>query len=148
MVERSCGEGLERFIQAQDGIYEKALAEIRTGKKITDWMHYIFPQLKGLGYSYMAKWFAIKDAEEAKNYIDHPILGKRLVEISAALLDLKTNSAEKVFGDIDALMLRSCMTLFAVQKDSDPVFELVLAKFFKGRKDPHPLSLLNLVSRP
>lgn len=105
-------------------------------------MWYIFPQIEGLGYSETAKYYAIRNKEEAEAYLAHPLLGKRLEEISAALLELKTNEAHQVFGSPDDLKLRSSMTLFAVVAGENSVFEQVLRKFFNGKKDERTLALL------
>ncbi|RFZ85711.1 DUF1810 domain-containing protein [Mucilaginibacter terrenus] len=127
--------GLERFIKAQERDYTKALAEIRNGRKRSHWMWYIFPQIAGLGYSEMARHYAITDLAEAGSYLAHPILGPRLVEISKVLLRLQGDDANAVFGSPDDIKLRSSMTLFSMAKGTDPVFEAVLEKYFDGKKD-------------
>ena len=134
-------ERLEKFITKQEHSYQNALSEITAGKKTSHWMWYIFPQLAGLGYSEMAKHFAIADIGEAQAYLNHPILGQRLIEISTALLQQKSNNATAIFGSPDDLKLRSCMTLFSIVKNADPIFEQVLEKFFDGEKDPLTLAL-------
>jgi uncharacterized protein (DUF1810 family) len=122
---------LERFLTAQNGYYETALAEIKAGQKETHWMWFIFPQIKGLGYSEISQYYAIQSRSEAKEYLAHPVLGKRLEEISEALLDLKTNDPVAVFGEVDAQKLQSSMTLFwAIGEKS--VFGDVLMKYFGG----------------
>lgn len=126
---------LERFIDAQKADYQIALSEIKNGKKQSHWMWYIFPQLQGLGYSEMSKHYAIKDIDEAERFLKHPILGSRLINICKELLKLKSNDAHKIFGSPDNLKLQSCMTLFSSVINTDPVFELVLEKFFNGVKD-------------
>lgn len=132
---------IERFIQAQNGVYSRALAEIESGQKRTHWMWFIFPQITGLGFSTKSMFYAIKDEAEVKEYLCHPLLGKRLREISCALLSLKTDDARAVFGSIDAMKLRSCMTLFdAVEPKS--VFNTVLMKFFDGKRDKKTLQIL------
>ena len=103
---------LERFLEAQQDTYDTALAEIKAGYKETHWMWWIFPQYKGLGYSNISQFYAIQSKEEALAYWVHPILGERLRECIKALLDLETNYAEEIFGPIDAMKLKSCMTLF------------------------------------
>jgi len=133
--------GLERFIKAQERDYTTALAEIQQGRKSSHWMWYIFPQINGLGYSEMSRHYGIKDMQEAKAYLDHPVLGKRLVSISKALLD-QSGSARSIMGSPDDLKLRSCMTLFSLVPGADPVFEQVLQKFFDGKKDPATLELV------
>lgn len=136
-------EHLERFKEAHQRDYATALAEIRSGRKKSHWMWYIFPQIAGLGMSYTAQLYAIKDIEEARQYIAHPVLGARLIEISNALLTLDCSDATAVMGYPDDLKLRSCMTLFA-QVSDDPVFDAVLAKFYGGRADARTLELLSL----
>ncbi len=134
--------GLERFLEAQERTYAVALQEIRNGYKESHWMWFIFPQIAGLGMSYMAEYYAIRNLEEARSYLHHPVLGQRLVEISEALLQLETNDPIEVFGPIDAMKLRSCMTLFEMVNDGDsPVFRLVLEKFFDGVADDKTLLL-------
>lgn len=133
---------LSRFLHAQQGDYAIALTEIKAGRKRSHWMWYIFPQIAGLGYSDMAKCYAIKDLAEAADYLAHPILGKRLKEITAALLDLDTNNATQLMGSPDDLKLRSSMTLFALVEGNESVFDAVLKKFFDGHKDPVTLQLV------
>jgi uncharacterized protein (DUF1810 family) len=116
---------LKRFLDAQQRDYATAFTEIQAGSKRSHWMWYIFPQIDGLGYSDMAKRYGIKDLEEAKNYLAHPVLGKRLRDISAALLELKTNNASQVMGSPDDLKLRSSMTLFALAEGNDSVLKHV-----------------------
>jgi len=133
---------LRRFLDAQQRDYATALTEIRGGQKRSHWMWYIFPQIAGLGYSDMAKRYAIKDLAEATAYLAHPILGRRLKEITAALLDLDTNNATHLMGSPDDLKLRSSMTLFALVEGNESVFDAVLKKFFDGHKDPATLQLV------
>lgn len=135
---------LERFIAAQKGCYERALTEICNGRKHSHWMWYIFPQIAGLGFSETSRYYAIKNLDEANAYLRHPVLGPRLVEISAALLQPGGNNAAEIFGSPDDMKLRSSMTLFAVIEGTDPVFNQVLDKFFKGMKDDRTLQLLGL----
>lgn len=134
---------LDRFLIAQEHSYDTALREIRAGRKRSHWMWYIFPQIAGLGMSYTAQLYAIKDIDEARRYIAHPVLGERLIEISRALLALDSSDPTAVMGYPDDLKLRSCMTLFA-QVSDDPVFNAVLAKFYGGRVDARTLELLAL----
>jgi len=133
---------LRRFLDAQQRDFANALKEITNGQKRSHWMWYIFPQVAGLGYSEMAKRYAIKDREEAIAYLSHPVLGKRLVEIAQALLHIPTDNAIQVMGSPDDLKLRSSMTLFALLPGADPVFEAVLQKFYDGKKDAATLQLL------
>lgn len=132
---------IERFVEAQKEVYNCALKEIKSGRKLTHWMWFIFPQIKGLGLSMTSIFFSIKDVEEAKEYLKHPLLGQRLREISHALLELKTDNATEVFGSTDAMKLRSCMTLFDVV-ESETVFDKVLMKFFDGISDKKTLKIL------
>jgi uncharacterized protein (DUF1810 family) len=147
-------DGLERFVKAQQYDYDTALREIRGGRKRSHWMWYIFPQLKGLGYSSTSQYYGIRDLDEAKAYLQHPVLGPRLVEISEALLTLDTDDAGAVMGYPDNLKLHSCMTLFelAAFDLSAPelylsapelyVFSRVLEKFFAGHQDRRTRELL------
>jgi len=134
--------GLARFVKAQEGDYARALREIQSGRKRSHWMWYIFPQLRGLGFSSTAQFYGIRDLEEARAYWTHPVLGPRLVEISEALLALETNDPGRVLGYPDDLKLRSCMTLFELAAPEQPVFGRVLEKFYAGRRDPRTLELL------
>jgi len=133
---------MNRFIEAQENNYATALAEIRNGRKQSHWIWYVFPQIRGLGQSETSKYYAIRDLQEAAEYLRHPILGKRLIEISRALLELKEDNAHNIFGSPDDLKVRSSMTLFALMKDADPVFQQVLDKFFRGERDKNTLALV------
>ncbi len=135
-------EDLSRFKQAQEYDYASALSEIRGGRKVSHWMWYVFPQLKGLGHSGMSEYYGIRDLEEAKEYLKDPILGKRLVEISEALLSLNTSDAAAVMGYPDCLKLRSSMTLFDAAAQDTDVFHRVLEKFYQGEADSLTLHLL------
>ena len=128
-------DGLNRFLSAQARDYDRALAEIRAGKKVSHWIWYIFPQLKGLGYSTNATYYGIRDLREAMDYLEHPILGPRLVEISQALLKHAHKTAAAIMGSPDDVKLRSSMTLFSLVPGADPVFLQVLDQFFQGQKD-------------
>lgn len=133
---------LQRFLTAHEGTYETALAEIKNGRKTGHWMWFIFPQIKGLGFSETSMFYAIKNLEEAAAYLQHPVLGSRLIEICNELLNLETDDAGKIFGSPDNLKLRSSLTLFSEIQNTDPVFNLVLNKFFNGVKDAKTLELL------
>lgn len=122
-------EPLERFVEAQSSTYEIALKEIKAGRKLTHWMWWIFPQYKGIGMSDVAKRYEIQSREEARAYWEHPVLGARLRECMRALLNLKTNDAVKIFGEVDALKLKSCMTLFLYNGGQTMCGE-VLEKFY------------------
>jgi uncharacterized protein (DUF1810 family) len=133
---------LQRFLDAQARDYAQALAEITSGRKRSHWMWYIFPQVRGLGFSSTSQHYAIGDLAEAAAYLKHPVLGKRLVEISTALLGLAGSDANRVFGSPDDLKLKSSMTLFAAVPGADTVFGQVLAKYFGGVRDGKTLHLL------
>lgn len=135
-------QNLNRFLDAQESDYQVALSEIKKGRKRSHWMWYIFPQIAGLGFSETSKFYAIKDAAEAGAYLNHPILGKRLIEISEALLYLEGKTANQIFGSPDDLKLKSSMTLFGALPDTHPVFQKVLDKYFGGTKDPKTLQLI------
>lgn len=139
---------LQRFIDAQTGDYEIALKEVKNGHKRSHWMWYIFPQISGLGFSETSRFYAIKNLDEAAAYLKHPVLGKRLIEISSALLDLDTDDAHSIFGSPDDSKLKSSMTLFAQIADADPVFQSVLQKFFNGEKDKKTLSIIDHEQQP
>jgi uncharacterized protein (DUF1810 family) len=130
--------GLERFVEAQDsrGTYETALAELRDGRKVSHWMWFVFPQIAGLGRSPTAQRYAIASLDEARAYLEHPVLGPRLVEAARALTPHAGRSAEEILGGIDAMKLRSSMTLFAAAAPEEPVFRNVLDAFFDGQPDP------------
>ena len=133
---------LDKFVSAQARDYDTALAEIRSGYKRSHWMWYIFPQLQGLGFSPTAQYYGIRDLEQAKDYMAHPVLGPRLVEISGALLSLPGSNPSAVMGYPDDLKLRSCMTLFELAAPEQPVFGRVLEKYYAGRRDNRTLELL------
>ena len=132
---------LNRFLTAQEKDYPMALAEMRRGKKQSHWMWYIFPQIQGLGHSSMARHYAIRDLREATDYLAHPVLGPRLVEISRVLLSLPGNNATTVMGSPDDLKLRSCMTLFSLVAGADAVFPQVLTKFYDSKPDEQTIEL-------
>lgn len=137
---------LLRFLQAQEDNYEEALAEIRSGKKRTHWMWYVFPQLAGLGFSSTAQHFAIKSLDEARAYLEHPILGVRLRECAEAAVRIEGKSACEIFGTPDDLKLKSCATLFACVSPPDSVFEQLLERFYQGTRDNRTLELLGIDS--
>ncbi len=128
---------LNRFIEAQEKKYAIALAEMRAGQKNSHWMWFIFPQIAGLGFSDVSKFYAIRNLEEAKTYLKHEVLGKRLREISNVLLLQNTDNATLIFGNPDDMKFHSSMTLFAIADEENPdnVFEKVLEMFFKGKYD-------------
>ena len=135
---------LDRFLDAQRGDYAAALAEVRRGRKTSHWMWYIFPQIAGLGQSSTARYYSIRDLEEAREYYAHPVLGQRLREISGALLELRGSDPVAVFGGIDSMKLKSSMTLFAVAAPDDPLFQQVLDKYYGGEQDILTLRILGL----
>ena len=135
---------LDRFLDAQRGDYAAALAEVRRGRKTSHWMWYIFPQIAGLGQSSTARYYSIRDLEEAREYYAHPVLGPRLREISGVLLELRGSDPVAVFGGIDSMKLKSSMTLFAVAAPDDPVFQQVLDKYYGGEQDVLTLRILGL----
>lgn len=125
--------GLQRFIEAQNDSYDQALKEIRNGRKLTHWIWYIFPQIKGLGFSYNSEYYGITSLQEARDYLENELLRKRLFEITESLLMHKGKDIESIMGDIDALKLKSSMTLFdAVQTGS--IFGEVLDEFYGGER--------------
>jgi len=132
---------LERFIKAQEIDYQIALSEMRAGRKRSHWMWYIFPQIKGLGFSSTAQYYAIQSKKEAEEYLAHPVLGKRLHEISEALLEIKSSDASRVMGYPDDMKLKSSMTLFYLVS-GDEIFKKVLDKFFDGDIDKKTEKLL------
>ncbi|MEY3296891.1 MAG: hypothetical protein RLZZ597_151 [Cyanobacteriota bacterium] len=136
-------DALDRFVMAQTKDYAIALAEIRSGYKQSHWMWYIFPQIQGLGFSEMAQTYGITDVVEAQAYLQHPLLGPRLVEITEAVLTLGGLSAYDIFGSPDDLKLRSCCTLFTQVSPPGSVFEQVLTKYFDGQPDAATLRLLS-----
>lgn len=135
-------DGLERFVQAQADSYARALREIKSGRKTSHWMWYIFPQLSGLGHSQTARYYAIRDRAEAEAYLAHPVLGKRLLEISSELLKLESSDATAVMGWPDDLKLKSSMTLFSLVS-REPVFRLVLEKYFRGEEDVYTVQAIS-----
>lgn len=135
---------LERFVRAQARDFARALAEIKAGRKTSHWMWYIFPQLDGLGFSATSRRYAIRSLDEAKAYLEHPILGPRLVECAEAVLGVENRSARQIFGWPDVLKLRSSATLFACVSPPGSVFERVLAKYYDGVGDAKTLELLGI----
>ena len=138
----SATNSIQRFLDAQKESYDRALSEILNGKKKTHWIWYIFPQIEGLGVSENSKYYAIKDLREADDFLRHPVLGIRLINISRKLLDLPNRTAHEIFGSPDDLKVKSSMTLFASLGNSDPVFQAVLDKFFNGEMDDRTLKIL------
>ncbi len=133
---------LERFVDAQAGTYDQALAELRAGRKTSHWMWWVFPQVAGLGMSDTSRTYAVAGRAEARAYLRHDVLGSRLRECCQALLALQDVSATRVLGEIDAIKLRSSMTLFAVAEPAEPVFSEVLDRFYDGERDERTVRLL------
>jgi len=129
---------LQRFVAAQDaaGTYDRATAELRGGRKTSHWMWFIFPQIAGLGYSPASRTYAISSLDEARAYLAHPVLGTRLIECATILARVPGRSAEQILGEVDALKLRSCVTLFMHAAPGEPVFGQVLDRYFDGIPDP------------
>ena len=134
---------LDRFVKAQEKMYPIAMKEIQNGKKLSHWMWYMFPQLRGLGRSSMAHTYGIKGLDEAKAYLEHPVLSGRLYELCMALLHHKDKSAYEIFGDIDSMKLKSSMTLFALTSEDYTMFDQVLECFFNGEMDEVTVKLIN-----
>lgn len=132
---------LDRFISVQKYVYEEALTEVKQGNKKSHWMWFIFPQIIGLGESDTAIYYSIVNIEEATKFLSHEILGKRLREITSELLKLKTNDPEEIFGEIDAMKLKSSMTLFDCVEENS-IFDEVLKKYFNGQRDELTLNKL------
>lgn len=133
---------LSRFLSAQQNIYSQVVKELQGGKKTSHWMWFIFPQIEGLGNSSTAKYYSIKNIEEAKEYINHPVLRERLLECTNILLSINNKFAEEIFGYPDNMKLRSCITLFKYVAPQQKVFTDVLEKYFAGDQDEKTLSIL------
>lgn len=134
---------LQRFLDAQASIYDRVLAELRSGEKQTHWMWFIFPQIAGLGSSSTARFYAISSVAEADTFLRHPVLGARLKECTELVLHVSGKTAFDVFGSPDDVKFRSCMTLFDRVAPNDGLFDRVLAKYFNGERDPRTLQLLS-----
>ncbi len=134
---------LDRFIDAQERIYDSVLEELRNGQKESHWMWFIFPQIDGLAHSTTSKYYAIKSIEEAQRYLDHPVLGKRLVVCTETVLKIERRSISQIFGYPDDMKFKSSMTLFAYVTDWNPtsVFVRVLDKYFSGERDGRTLEI-------
>lgn len=133
---------LTRFLEAQNQMYLNALEEIKNGKKRSHWMWFVFPQIKGLGKSETASFYGIADLDHAEAYLEHPVLGKHLIEIATALLNVRNKTATDIFGSPDDIKLRSSMTLFSQVSNADPVFLAVIEKYFNGNPDERTTALL------
>jgi uncharacterized protein (DUF1810 family) len=135
-------QGLERFVEAQDRVYTNVLDEIAMGHKTSHWMWFVFPQLRALGRSAIAKHFGIGSREEALAYLSHPLLGSRLKQCVNLLLSQRNSDPNEIFGSPDDLKLRSCLTLFAAVQPGEPVFQTALDRFYAGKPDQTTLGLL------
>jgi uncharacterized protein (DUF1810 family) len=133
---------LDRFVAAQQHVYAGVLEELRRGLKTGHWIWYIFPQIAGLGHSQMSRDFAINSLDEARSYLAHPVLGSRLRECAGMLLATERRTAEEILGSIDAMKVRSCMTLFHRAAPDEPIFIQVLDRFYGGLPDPATDDLL------
>ena len=124
-----------RFLEAQDSTYDSAVGELQRGRKSGHWIWYVFPQIAGLGHSHMSRRYAITSLDEARAYAAHPVLGFRLLECIGLVMAVNEKSAKQILGHIDALKFRSCLTLFAIACDGNPVFQNALDKYFDGQRD-------------
>ncbi|MGN6531936.1 MAG: DUF1810 domain-containing protein [Ginsengibacter sp.] len=139
----SLQNNLSRFIDAQKMDYAVALSEIKNGRKQSHWMWYIFPQIHGLGFSEISRFYSIKNTREAEAFLNDQVLGPRLIQICNELLKLNANNAHQIFGSPDDLKLQSSMTLFSLLPDANPVFQSVLNKFFHGMKDAKTMEIIS-----
>jgi uncharacterized protein (DUF1810 family) len=139
---------LERFVDAQRRDYARALGELKAGRKRTHWIWYVLPQLRGLGMSSMATLYGIGSAEEARAYLAHPVLGSRLIECVGAINAVPGSDAVDILGSIDAMKLRSCLTLFLAVDPGNAVLRAALDRFFDGEVDRRTLALLDASARP
>jgi len=133
---------LERFVEAQAPVYDRALIELKAGRKQSHWMWFVFPQIAGLGHSPMAQHYAIQNLTEAQAYLTHPLLGARLRECTHIALDVDGKTAHEIFGPPDDLKFRSSMTLFAHAAPDEKLFRTALKKYFGGEEDPLTLEKL------
>jgi uncharacterized protein (DUF1810 family) len=134
--------GLQRFVDAQEAMYEQALGELRVGRKRSHWIWYVLPQIHGLGMSSMSVRYAIGSLEEARSYLAHPLLGPRLRECVAAMVAHKNLGAVEILGGVDARKFHSCLTLFGRATEGEPLFETALGQFYRGEKDEGTLRVL------
>ena len=134
---------LQIFVQAQEDIYEQALAELKNGSKESHWMWFVFPQIAGLGNSEMARKYAIPNLADAKAYLSHDLLGSRLRECTEAVLAVEGRTAHEILGSPDDMKLKSCMTLFELADGPGSVFSSILEKYFEGQRDERSLMILN-----
>lgn len=137
---------INRFLEAQETTYQQALQEVKNGRKTSHWIWYIFPQIEGLGQSYASHYYGIEDIEEAKAYLQQPILKQRLLEISSALLEVEGKTSFEIFGTLDAIKVQSSMTLFHITNPEEEVFKQVLDKYYDGTLDENTIEKLNTKS--
>ena len=133
---------LSRFVEAQERDYTTALAEIKAGRKRSHWIWYVFPQVEGLGFSATSRHFAIRSEDEARAYLEHPVLGPRLRDCAEAVLAIDGRTAHEIFGSPDDMKLRSCATLFAAVSPEGSAFQRILDKYFEARRDERTIELL------
>jgi uncharacterized protein (DUF1810 family) len=133
---------LNRFLEAQETKYNDALSEIKNGRKLPHWMWYVFPQIAGLGFINFNVFYSIQNKEEATQYLNHPVLGKRLLEITKVVAEINGKTALEIFGKPDEIKLKSSMTLFSILNNPNPIFQQVLDKYYKGMKDENTLQLI------
>ena len=133
---------LTRFVDAQEEVFDNVLAELKRGRKDGHWIWFIFPQLKGLGRSSTSEFYGITSLDEASAYLQHPVLGARLLQCTELVIAIQGSDPEDIFGDVDAMKFRSCMTLFAAADPGNPVFSRALEKYFAGEGDPLTRSYL------
>jgi uncharacterized protein (DUF1810 family) len=138
----SAAYNLQRFLTAQAPVYDTVLAELRAGRKSSHWIWFIFPQIAGLGHSAMAQQFAITSLDEAKAYLQHPVLGQRLRECTQLVMNVEGRSAEEIFPYPDNLKFRSCMTLFSIATTDNTIFKAALLKYFDGKPDQLTMNVL------
>jgi len=138
---------LNRFVEAQEGVYKRALAEISSGRKRSHWMWFIFPQFEGLGFTSTSRRYSIKSIAEAEAYLGHPVLGPRLIQCAEAALGIEGRSAFEIFGSPDDAKLRSCATLFASVSPAGSVFDRLLDKYFEGQRDDKTLGLAGIAPK-
>jgi uncharacterized protein (DUF1810 family) len=144
MAESSDPYNLKRFLDAQEDHYATALREIKSGRKRTHWMWFIFPQFDGLGFSSTSKLYAIKSIDEAKSYLDHPVLGPRLLECAKAVVSVEGRSAHDIFGTPDDMKLQSCASLFALVSPTGSVFDRLLDNYYASERDRKTLRLIGV----
>lgn len=135
---------LNRFVAAQENVYQTVISELNNGNKQSHWMWFIFPQIDGLGSSTTARFYAIKNMDEASAYLNHPILGKRLLECSSILLTIKDKSADDIFGFPDYVKLQSCMTLFSIVFPQEKLFKQVLSKYYEDQRDEKTIKIVSI----